>query len=178
MPPMPSGTRARYLRPEQQAPPRPPARSSSLAWEEERPLPPRRGSSSHWQEEEPVTGLGTLPSRSQPYQSAQREARDASQGQRHGAKVSLQTPVERRQRAPEEDDVDGLGSSRNNSLRGSRVKAVCKADDRGFERSDRFEVIERDVSESTSGSADEDGYVHVPSSDVRPHGRSFRTAPR
>ena len=57
------------------------------------------------------------------------------------------------------------------------MNAVCKADDKSFERSDCFEVIERDVYESTSGSADEDGYVHVPSSERRPYGRSFRTAP-
>ena len=90
-------------------------------------------------------------------------------------KIRLQTPFDRRQGSPEEDGEDGLGSSRSNSLRGSRVKAGCKADDR---RSDRFEVIEHDVYESTSGSADEDGYVHVPNSDRRPHERSFRTAPK
>ena len=58
------------------------------------------------------------------------------------------------------------------------MKAECKADDRSSERSDRFEVIEHDVYESTSGSADEDGYVHVPGSARRPHRRSFRTAPK
>ena len=77
-------------------------------------------------------------------------------------------PVTHRQRTPEEDDEDGLGSPRGNSLRRPRVKAESKAD--------RFEVIERDVYESTSGSADEDGYVHVPGSDRRPDGRSFRKA--
>ena len=178
MPPMPSGMQARYPRPEQQLSPHPPIRHLSLGWDEERRLPPYRESSSRWQEEKPITGFGTLPSRSQPYQPAQREARDANQGQRHGAKVRLQTPIEHRQRAPEDDDEDGLGSSPSDSLRRSSVKAESKADARRLERSDRFEVIERDMYESTSGSADEDGYVHVPNNDGRPHGRSFRTAPR
>ena len=93
-------------------------------------------------------------------------------------KTRLQTPFDPRQRSPEEDSEDGLGSSRSDSLRGFRGKAGFKADDRSLERSDRFEVIEHDVYESTSGSADEDGYVHVPNSDRRPHERSFRTAPK
>ena len=112
--------------------------------------------------------MGTLPARSQPYQPAKREARDTNQGQRHGAKVRLQMPAKRRQRAPEEDDEDELASSRSNSLRRSRVKAESKPDDRSFEMSDRFEVIEHDVYGSTSGSGDEDEYVHVPGSGGRP----------
>lgn len=175
MPPMPSRTQARYLGPEQQMSPRPPARNSSLGWEEERPLPPHRGSSSRWQEEEPLSGLGTLSSRPQPYQPAQREARDANQGQRHGAKVRLQTPVGRRQRTPQEDE-DESGSSRSNSLSGSTV--IVEPDDSNSQGSDRFEEIKHDVYESTSGSADEDGYVHVPGRGRRPHRLSFRPAPR
>ena len=161
---------------ERQLSSRPPAHHSSLGWEEERPLPPHRESSSRWQEAKPLTGLGILPSRSQPCQPAHREAWDALHGQRHGAKVGLQTPFTRRQRSPEEDDEDESGSSRSSSLSGSTL--IAESDDRSSQGSDRFEVIEHDVFERTSGSADEDGYVHLPGSDRRSYGRSFRTAHR
>ena len=91
-----------------------------------------------------------------------------NQGQNNSAKVHLQTPAKRRQRTPEEDDEGESGSSRNNSLGKSTEKAQSRPDGRRFEMSDHFEVIEHDVCGSTSGSGDEDGYVHVPGSGGRP----------
>ena len=64
--------------------------------------------------------------------------------------------------ADDEEEVD-LGSSPGNSLTGSMAiieKVESEPDDRNLAMSESFDFIEHEA----SGSADEDGFVHVPRS--------------